>query len=73
MAKGRQAAKAEEAYQDVMLRLSHRHRDALQDAARELRDSRAGKGKAAASEVARALLDDWIEAGAKLPKRLLEQ
>ena len=56
----------------VMYMIGLRHRDALQDAARRLRDEKGGIGRADASAVLRALLDEWIEGGARLPARGVE-
>jgi hypothetical protein len=52
----------------VMYQIEPRHRDAVQDAAKRARDERGGAGRADASAMLRALLEDWIAAGAKLPK-----
>jgi hypothetical protein len=56
----------------VMFMLPVRHRDALQEAARRLRDDEGGRGRVDASRVLRALLEDWIAAGAELPGRARE-
>ena len=58
-----------EAHAGVMFMVSKRQRDALQEAARRLRDDEGGRGRADASRVLRALLEDWIAAGAELPAR----
>ncbi len=60
-------------YAGVMFMLETRHRDALQEAARRLRDDEGGRGRADASRVLRALLEDWIAAGAVLPERARER
>jgi len=57
----------------VMFMIEVRQRDALQDAARRLRDDEGGRGRADASRVLRALLEDWIAAGAALPERARER
>jgi hypothetical protein len=56
-----------------MFMIEVRQRDALQDAARRLRDDEGGRGRADASRVLRALLEDWIAAGAALPERARER
>jgi hypothetical protein len=56
-----------------MFMVEVRQRDALQDAARRLRDDEGGRGRADASRVLRALLEDWIAAGAELPERARER
>jgi hypothetical protein len=53
----------------VMFMVEPRQRNALQDAARRLRDDEGGRGRADASRVLRALLEGWIAAGAELPAR----
>ena len=60
------------AHTGVMFMLDVRHRDALQTAARRLRDDEGGRGRVDASRVLRALLEDWIAAGAELPGRARE-
>jgi hypothetical protein len=57
----------------VMFVLEPRQRNALQDAARRLRDDEGGRGRADASRVLRGLLEDWIAAGAELPARARER
>ncbi len=51
----------------VLYRVTREHRDALVHAALRMRDERGGAGRANASAVLRALLDEWIEKGAKVP------
>jgi hypothetical protein len=53
----------------VLYHLRIDHRDALQDAARRMRDEEGGRGRVNASAALRALLDEWIAGGAKLPRR----
>jgi hypothetical protein len=60
---GAVGAKAQPEYVGIMFMLSPVHRDALQAAATELRRTRGGRGRANASEVLRALLDEWIAKG----------
>ncbi len=57
---------------NVMFVVSRRQRDALQGAALRLREETGGRGRLDASRVLRAVLADWIEAGAPIPKRALE-
>jgi hypothetical protein len=64
--------KARAEYVGIMFMLAPSHRDALLETATELRKTRGGRGRANASEVLRALLTEWIEAGAKIPAKLDE-
>jgi hypothetical protein len=53
----------------VLYRVTRAHRDALQDAARRMRDEEGGRGRVNASAALRALLSQWIAGGCKLPPK----
>jgi len=69
---GAVGTKARAEHVGIMFMLSPAHRDALLAAATELRKTRGGRGRANASEVLRALLDEWIGAGARVPAKVAE-
>jgi hypothetical protein len=54
----------------VLYRITRGQRDAVQRAAWETRDRLGGAGRVNASAVLRALLDEWIAGGCKLPTKV---
>jgi hypothetical protein len=50
-----------------MFQLTPRQRDALQEGARRLRERQGGAGRADASRLLRALIEEWMERGSPLP------
>ena len=51
----------------AMFQLTPRQRDALQEGARRLRERQGGAGRADASRLLRALIEDSMERGSPLP------
>jgi len=60
-------------YIGVMVMLLAWHREGLLDGAVRLREIRGGTGRADMSQIVRALIEDWMAAGAPIPKRLLPE